>query len=130
MTIVCHETIPKPNPKPKPKLNLNSKRLEETSDKKMSYYAIELDAGARKELTKLAVTAQQLFVMRVELPSAQDAALVNMSKQALASFQVKPNYLENFQGVNGEKVVGQAPELGDYFKRIPKDILQVESGDF
>jgi len=27
------------------KLNLNSKRLEETSDKKMSYYAIELDAG-------------------------------------------------------------------------------------
>jgi hypothetical protein len=36
-----------------------------------------------------------------------------MSKQALASFQVKPNYLENFQGVNGEKVVGQAPELGE-----------------
>ena len=34
------------------------------------------------------------------------------------------------QGVNGEKVVGQAPELGDYFKRIPKDIIQVESGDF
>jgi len=26
---------------------------------------------------------------------------------------VKPNYLENFQGVNGEKVVGQAPELGE-----------------
>ena len=42
---ITHETIPKPNPKPKPKLNLNSKRLEETSDKKMSYYAIELDAG-------------------------------------------------------------------------------------
>ena len=27
------------------KLNLNSKRLEETSDKKMSYYEIDLDAG-------------------------------------------------------------------------------------
>lgn len=43
---------------------------------------------------------------------------------------MQPNYLENFQGVNGEKVAGQAPELGDYFKRIPKDIIQVESGDF
>ena len=73
-----------------------SKRLEETRDKKMAYYTIELDAGKGKELTKLAITAQQLFVIRVEVPSAQDEALVAMAKQALASFQVKPYSLENF----------------------------------
>ena len=73
-----------------------SKRLEETRDKKMAYYTIELDAGKGKELTKLAITAQQLFVIRVEVLSAQDEALVAMAKQALASFQVKPYSLENF----------------------------------
>ncbi len=34
--------------------------------------------------------------------------------QALASFRVEPNFLENFQGVDGQKVLGQAPELGLY----------------
>ncbi|MGB1592299.1 MAG: hypothetical protein ACPIOQ_06060 [Promethearchaeia archaeon] len=46
------------------------------------------------------------------------------------SFQVQPNYMENFQGVNGEKVAGQAPEVFESLRRLPKDFVQVESGDF
>ena len=105
-------------------------REEQTRDKKMTYYTIELEDSKSKRFSKITITAQQLFVMQIDVPKSDTQVLATMTQQALASFQVQPNYLENFQGVNGEKVVGQAPELGDYFKRIPKDIIQVESGDF
>ena len=65
-----------------------SSREEQTRDKKMTYYTIELEDSKSKRLSKITITAQQLFVMQIEMPKSDEDVLGTMAQQALASFQV------------------------------------------
>jgi hypothetical protein len=65
-----------------------SAREEQTRDKKMTYYTIELEDSKSKRLSKITITAQQLFVMQIEMPKSDEDVLGTMAQQALASFQV------------------------------------------
>mmetsp|Transcript_25403 Transcript_25403/g.84033 ORF Transcript_25403/g.84033 Transcript_25403/m.84033 type:complete len:268 (-) Transcript_25403:75-878(-) len=101
----------------------------EQQDKKlgMNYYVIELESERDRIVSKLAITAQQLFCMIITVPQSEaQGSLAGLGEEIVASFSVKPNYLENFQVT----AKGQAPSFTEYFQKLPSDIGRVERGDF
>ena len=65
-----------------------SSQEQQTRDRKMTYYTIELEDSRSKRLSKITITAQQLFVMEIEMPKSDEIVLGTMAQQALSSFQV------------------------------------------
>ena len=65
-----------------------SSQEQQTRDRKMTYYTIELEDSRSKRLSKITITAQQLFVMEIEMPKSDEIVLGSMAQQALSSFQV------------------------------------------
>lgn len=65
--------------------------------KNMDYYEISTKSDKFERLVKMASTAEQLFVFTATTPLARSAEFDQAVKESVATFNVRPNYIENFQ---------------------------------